>query len=153
MQPARAVFRPRGSIPRGRDRSAAQGGRVLTVRSAHHRLGDLERLIETTPEPVLIVVLHRRIRDLLDVGDRLAMGQKPAQIVADMKVHPFFAEKLATASRRWTTDELTDAIAGLVRLDSMIKGVPGAKSDELQRRLAFTLWVMDHVGRRERQTA
>jgi len=34
-----------------------------------------------------------------------------------------------------------------VELDAMVKGAPGAGQDEAQRRLAFTLWVMDHATR------
>jgi hypothetical protein len=29
----------------------------------------------------------------------------------------------------------------------MVKGVPGSEADDAQRRLAFLLWVRDHVGR------
>lgn len=113
----------------------------------------LERLVESTPEPVLIVVLHRRMRDILEVGDRLATGQRPAEVVAEMKLHPFVAGKLADQARVWTTDELRDAIAGLVELDAQVKGAPGSNRDAAQRRLGFTLWVMDHVGLRARRTA
>lgn len=113
----------------------------------------LERLVESTPEPVLVVVLHRRMRDIIEVGGRLASGQKPAEVVAAMKLHPYVAGKLAEQARVWTTAELTDAIAGLVDLDAQVKGVPGSARDAAQRRLGFTLWVLDHVGRRERRTA
>jgi DNA polymerase III delta subunit len=57
------------------------------------------------------------------------------------------AQTLAAQARRWTTDELTAAIDGLVELDAMVKGAPGAGQDEAQRRLALSLWVMDHAGR------
>jgi hypothetical protein len=35
----------------------------------------------------------------------------------------------------------------------MIKGAPGTFATAEQRRLAFTLWVIDHVGGRERRSA
>ena len=35
----------------------------------------LERLLEATPEPVLLAVLHRRVRELLELGDRLGGGR------------------------------------------------------------------------------
>ena len=34
----------------------------------------LDRLIETTPEPVLLAVLHRRVVELLELGDRMSDG-------------------------------------------------------------------------------
>ena len=34
----------------------------------------LERLLAATPEPVLLAVLHRRVRELIELGDRLAGG-------------------------------------------------------------------------------
>ena len=57
------------------------------------------------------------------------------------------AGTLAGQAKGWTTAELTAALDGLVELDAMVKGAPGAGQDEAQRRLAFSLWVMDHVAR------
>ena len=37
----------------------------------------LDRLLETTPLPILIVVLHRRIRELLIAADHVASGARP----------------------------------------------------------------------------
>ena len=34
----------------------------------------LDRLLEDTPEPVLLAVLHRRVRELLELGDASAAG-------------------------------------------------------------------------------
>lgn len=116
-------------------------------------LAGLERLLEATPEPVLIVTLHRRIRELLEVKDRVGSRQKPAEIIAAMKLHPFVADKLMTAAKAWSEDELIGALHALLELDAMVKGAPGTSGDAAQRRLAFTLWVIDHVGRRERRSA
>jgi DNA polymerase III delta subunit len=58
----------------------------------------------------------------------------------------FRAKTLAGQARRWTTDELAAALAGLVELDAMVKGVPGSETDPAQRRLAFLLWVRERVG-------
>jgi DNA polymerase III delta subunit len=113
----------------------------------------LDKIVETTPEPVLLVMLHRRIRDLLEVKDRGSSGESRAEIVAATKLHPFVAEKMEAQTRNWTISELTDALDGLVEIDAMVKGVPGSSRDAVQRRLAFTLWVMDHVPRRERRSA
>ncbi len=59
----------------------------------------------------------------------------------------FRARTLAGQARAWTTVALTRALAGLVELDAMVKGVPGSKADAAQRRLAFTMWVREHAVR------
>lgn len=109
----------------------------------------LVALLETTPEPVLLTVLHRRIRELLEVGDRLAGGEALPAIARSMRItSEFRMRNLAAQARTWTTAELHGALDGLVELDAMVKGAPGADADEAQRRLAFVLWVADHVGAR-----
>ena len=114
----------------------------------------LDRLLETTPEPVLLAVLHRRVRELLELGDRLAAGERlPAAAKAMNIASEFRMRTLSGQTRAWTTWELVEALDGLVELDAMVKGAPGFEQDEAQRRLAFSLWVMDHVGRDRRRTA
>jgi DNA polymerase III delta subunit len=114
----------------------------------------LDRLLETTPEPVLLAVLHRRVRELLELGDRLAAGERLAMAAKAMGIaSEFRARTLSAQAKGWTTQELTTALDGLVELDAAVKGVPGSELDEAQRRLAFSLWVFDHVGRERRRTA
>lgn len=106
----------------------------------------LGRLIDTTPEPILLAVLHRRIVELLELGDRIAGGTAlPAAARAMGIASEFRAKTLVGQTRRWSTDELAAALSGLVDLDAMVKGAPGSVADAAQRRLAFTLWVRDHV--------
>jgi DNA polymerase III delta subunit len=106
----------------------------------------LDRLLDATPEPVLLAVLHRRVVELLELGDRLVAGATLAAAARAMGItSEFRARTLAAQARRWTTDELTAALAGLVELDAMVKGVPGSESDAAQRRLAFTMWVREHA--------
>jgi DNA polymerase III delta subunit len=108
----------------------------------------LDRLFETTPEPVLLAVLHRRIRELLELGDRVAAGEAlPAAAKAMGVTSEFRARTLSAQARGWTTAGLAAALDGLVDLDAAVKGAPGAESGEAQRRLAFSLWVIDHAGR------
>lgn len=116
-------------------------------------LAYLERLLDTAPEPVLITVLHRRIRELLEVGDRLASGESLPSLLRTMGLKEFRARTLAAQARAWTIPELHAALDGLLELDALIKGAPGTFADAAQRRLAFTLWVIDHVGGRERRSA
>jgi DNA polymerase III delta subunit len=106
----------------------------------------LDRLLDGTPEPVLLAVLHRRVRELLELGDRLAGGERlPAAAKAMGIASEYRAKTLAAQARAWTTDELAAAIDALVELDAMVKGAPGSGQDEAQRRLAFSLWVMDRA--------
>ncbi|MFL5674053.1 MAG: DNA polymerase III subunit delta [Chloroflexota bacterium] len=123
-------------------------------RRAAAALGWLDRLLETTPEPVLLAVLHRRIRELIETGDRLASGERLATAGKAMGVaSEYRMEKLRDQAKRWTTSELITALDGIAELDAMVKGVPGLDRIEAQRRLAFSLWVMDHAGGDRRKTA
>jgi DNA polymerase III subunit delta len=105
----------------------------------------LDRLLDTTPEPVVLVQLHRRIRELIEVADHLARGATPGSLVRTMGMKPFRVDKLAGQARQWTVAELEAALEGVLELDSMVKGAPGAGATEGQRRLAFALWVRDRV--------
>jgi len=105
----------------------------------------LERLLEATPEPVLLAVLHRRIRELLEVADRLAAGETPGSLVRSMRLQPFRAETLARQARAWTIDELAAALESLLELDARVKGVGGAVAGDAAVRLAFDLWLADRV--------
>lgn len=108
----------------------------------------LERLLDDTPEPVLLAVLHRRVRELLELGDRIDTGEKLPAAAKAMGINSDFrAQTLAAQARLWSTDALTAALDGLVELDAMVKNAPGSGQDEAQRRLAFSLWVMDHAAR------
>jgi DNA polymerase III delta subunit len=64
-----------------------------------------------------------------------------------MKLNPYRAERLAAQAITWTVDELEAALAGLLELDAMLKGVPGLPSGDAQRRLAFVRWMNDRVER------
>ena len=105
----------------------------------------LDRLLETTPEPVVLVQLHRRIREILEVADHLAAGATPGSLVRTLGMKPFRVEKLVGQARRWRLDELDAALEGLLDLDAMVKGAPDASATDAQRRLAFSLWIRDRV--------
>ena len=105
----------------------------------------LERLIEDKPAPVLLAVLHRRIRELIEVQDRLERGESPGSLVRSMRLVPFRAETLAHQARAWTAPELDAALDGLVELDAQVKGVGGRASTDARDRLAFDLWITDRV--------
>lgn len=111
-------------------------------------LAALDRLLDVTPEPVLLAVLHRRIVEMLELGDRVARGADLPAAARAMGINSDFrARTLAAQARHWTSAELIEALAGIVELDAMVKGVPGSEADTAQRRMAFTLWVRDHTER------
>jgi DNA polymerase III delta subunit len=114
-------------------------------RQGRRSLELLERLIDAQPAPVLLAVLHRRLRDLIEVEDRLRRGETPGSLVRSMRLQPFRAETLARQARLWEPHELDAALAGLLRLDAQVKGVGGRASTEARDRLAFDLWISDLV--------
>lgn len=118
---------------------------AVGMRQRSRSLELLERLLGSTPEPVLLAVLHRRVRELLEVADRLASGESPGSLVRSMRLQPFRAETLARQAQAWTVGELAAALDGLVELDSLVKGVGGATAGDATVRLAFDLWVTDRV--------
>jgi DNA polymerase III delta subunit len=121
---------------------------AVSDRRVSSALTVLDRLLDATPEPVLLAVLHRRIRELIELGDRLAHGERLAAAAKATGINSeFVADNRSRQAKQWTTDELTSALHGLVELDAMVKGAPGSGQDEAQRRLAFSLWVMDHAAR------
>ncbi len=121
---------------------------AVAERRVEAALSTLDRLLDKTAEPILLTVLHRRVVELLEFGDRLTGGVKLSIAAEAMGIKSDFRAKLlAGQARHWTTPELTAALAGLLELDAMVKGVPGSSADAAQRRLAFVLWVRRHAAR------
>jgi len=114
-------------------------------RRAREAAALLERLLETTPEPVLVAVLHRRIRDLLLVGDYRERGETLQGTARALKLKEYPARKLWEQGHAWRGDELVGALEGLLELDSALKGERSA--DVRRRRLAFSLWLAERVAR------
>jgi DNA polymerase III delta subunit len=105
----------------------------------------LERLLETTPEPVLVAVLHRRIRELLQVLDHRERGDSVQATARALKLKEYPARKLWEQSTAWRLGELAAALEGLLDLDATMKGEGG--TDARRRRLAFARWLAEHVER------
>ncbi|MFH1475364.1 MAG: DNA polymerase III subunit delta [Chloroflexota bacterium] len=105
----------------------------------------LERLLETTPEPVLVAVLHRRIRELLLVADHRERGETIQATARALKLKEYPARKLWEQGHGWRQDELIGALEGLLELDATLKGERA--SDARRRRLAFSLWLAERVAR------
>jgi DNA polymerase III delta subunit len=96
-----------------------------------------------TPEPVVIAQLHRRVRDLIVVGDLLARGTPEPGLVRLLKLNPYRAKVLAAQARAWRADEIEAALDGLLDLDAAVKGAEPATPRQVA--LAFQLWVRDRV--------
>lgn len=122
---------------------------ALAFRRTHDAADLLERVLDVTPEPVVVVQLHRRLRELLEVADLVAGGTPIRDLPRVLKLHPFRAEQLAKQAAAWTVDELVDALDDLLELDATVKGAGGPMVDERARRLAFTLWLAGRVAPRE----
>jgi DNA polymerase III delta subunit len=118
---------------------------AVGARRAREAADLLERLLETTPEPVLVAVLHRRVRELLMVADHRTRGATIQDTARALKLKEFPARKLWEQGAAWRQDELVGALDGLLELDATLKG-EGA-SDARRRRLAFSLWLAERVAR------
>jgi DNA polymerase III delta subunit len=105
----------------------------------------LDRLLETTPEPVLVAMLHRRTRELLLVADHRERGDSIQATARALKLKEFPARKLWEQGLAWRQDELAGALEGLLELDAALKGERA--SDTNRRRLAFSLWLAERVAR------
>ena len=118
---------------------------AVAMRQRARAMELLERLIDDKPAPVLLAVLHRRLRELIEVQDRLERGESPGSLVRSMRLAPFRAETLARQAKAWSGRELDAALEGLVELDAQVKGVGGRRSSDARDRLAFDLWITDRV--------
>jgi DNA polymerase III subunit delta len=105
----------------------------------------LDRVLDVTPEPVLLVQLHRRLRELIEVSDLLATGTRPADLPRVLKLNSYRAQILARQAPAWTLPELESALEGLLELDATVKGAGRTMANERGRRLAFALWLADGV--------
>ena len=113
----------------------------------------LDRALETQPEQILLVLLHRRIRELLIAADARAAGATPPEIVKLVGGSPFMAQKRAEQAAHWTAAELETALDGLLDLDRMSKHADAAFSTEGQRRMAWVTWAAECVAPRRRGQA
>ncbi len=152
-----ALYRPGGEISR-EDVQALVSEAVpastwalldfIATRRTREAAGLLERVLDVTPEPVVVVQLHRRLRELIEVADLVATGTRPNELPRLLKLHPFRAETLLKQAAAWTPPELEFALEGLLELDAAIKGAGRTMANERARRLAFTLWLAERVASR-----
>lgn len=112
-----------------------------------------ERLLaDGVPPQVLVTRLHGRLRELLIAAEHLAAGARPAELVREMHLQPFRAQRLAEQAATWSSGELERGLEGLLEVDLASKGIgpdgaPTPTSDE-RTRLALDLWLAERVARR-----
>jgi DNA polymerase III delta subunit len=109
-------------------------------------------LNEATPIPVLITQIHRRLRELVVIRDHLAAGTKPPDIVRELKLNPYRAQKLSEQARTWSQEELDAALQSLYELDLLTKGIaldgsPRSLSED-RSNLALLAWIGAHANPR-----
>jgi DNA polymerase-3 subunit delta len=110
----------------------------------------LDRLLPATPPPVLVTVLHKRMRDLIVAGDLTEAGATPPQLMKALNSKSEWAiGKLVKQARRWSAQELERALEGVLELDAATKGPDERAMSEGQLRLTFLLWLTDCVRPRE----
>jgi DNA polymerase III delta subunit len=105
----------------------------------------LDRALESQPEQVVLVLLHRRLRELLIALDARERGAKPADLVKLISGSPYVAQRRAEQAAAWTVPALQAALDGLLELDRMAKHADVAASTDGQRRMAWVAWVADVV--------
>ena len=118
---------------------------AVANRRRERALSLLEPLLDEEPAPVLLAVLHRRLRELIEVRDRLDRGEAAGSLVRSMKLAAYPAELRVREAAAWSVEELEAALEGLLELDSLVKGVAGRGADAARERLAFDLWITDRV--------
>jgi len=108
-------------------------------------------LDEATPIQVMTTQIHRRLRELVVVSDHMAAGTKPADLVRELKLQPFRAQKLTEQARTWQQPELDAALSALLELDMLSKGIAVDGSpmtiSEDRSQLALIAWIGTHVSR------
>lgn len=113
----------------------------------------LERLLSAgAPIQLLVTQIHRRLRDLIVVRDHLNAGTRPADLVRVLKLQPYRAQKLAEQAARWDAESLDGALADLLEIDLLSKGInadgsPRSMSDD-RSRLALVGWIGERVSGR-----
>jgi DNA polymerase-3 subunit delta len=125
-------------------------------RSAAHAAPLADRLLaEGMPLPVMVSQVHRRLRDLVRLREHLDSGSRPADIVRDMQVAPYRAEKLGEQARTWSADELEAALTDLLTVDMRGKGVTldgsSVRVSPGHDGLAVQAWIAAHVLRPARR--
>ena len=121
---------------------------AVSLRRVERAAPALDRALETQPEQVVLVLLHRRLRELLIAADAAAAGARPADVVKLLGGNPRAASMRAEQAARWTVPELEVALEGLLALDRMAKRADAQSSTDGQLRMAWAAWAVERVAQR-----
>lgn len=127
-------------------------------RSAGEALRMAGRLVdEGTPLQVVVTQVHRRLRQLLELHERLASGATAREAAAAMKLNPYRADILARQAAAWSAADLQAALGGLVDVDLATKGIAADGSRTVagvsRGPLALDVWIAESVSRAAKQQA
>lgn len=160
-----ALYRPNGTIAREDiDALVAEAvpGSTWAFLDAvgYRRTGEAATLAwrlfdEGSPIQVMTTQLHRRLRDLILVLDHLVAGTKSSDLLRELKLQPYRAQKFAEQARTWQQPELDAALAALLDVDMLSKGIapdgsPRTVSDD-RSQLALMAWIGTSVARGDAQ--
>jgi DNA polymerase III delta subunit len=126
---------------------------AIGYRRAHEATNLGDRLLkDATPIQVMITQIHRRLRELVVVRDHMAAGTKPQDLVRELRVQPFRAQKLSEQAATWAQEDLDAAFDDLYQLDLLSKGIatdgsPRSLSED-KAQLALLAWIGGHANRR-----
>jgi DNA polymerase III delta subunit len=173
-----ALYRPDGAVT-ATDVEVVVGERLpaslfrlidaIGARRAQEAVALLDRAAATTPPPVLVARIHRRLRELAIARDLAArresrvaiaralgwLSAKPGAARAgpdggraepDLGKVEWRVDRILDEARRWTDEELAAALDGLLAADAAMKG--DRTSSERAQRLELVLWVVERVAAR-----
>ena len=101
-----------------------------------------------TALPIVVTQLHRRLRQLLGIRDRLAHGAAPGDMVRLLRLHPYRAETLARQAMHWDIPALEAALDALLEVDLASKGLSSDArrgAAPMTGPLALGLWLAERV--------
>ncbi len=153
-----ALYRPQGTVTRDDvaelvDETVPGSAWAFLDALGSRRTGEaaslLARLLrDGLPLPLLLSQIHRRLRDLIVMRDLLAAGMRPPDLVRELKMQPFRAQKLVGQARAWEQSELDQALDELFELDLLSKGIApdgGQRSlSDDRSELALVAWLGRH---------
>ncbi len=156
-----AVYRPDGVVSRDDvatlvEEAVPGSAWAFLDAVGYRRVGEAARLAERlidggTPMQVLVAQLHRRLRELAVVLDHLLGGTRASELPRLLKLQPFRAQKLSEQARTWQPAQLDEALAGLLELDMLSKGIAGdggpRSMSEGASRLYLAAWIGQSVSR------
>jgi len=112
------------------------------IRDAARALAASETIFEREPKPRrdtaarLAAALGSHLSRLRSVKRLAADGVRPKEAAGELRMHPFYAEKLFSQAEGFSPEELGDAVVRLAELDGALKGQSKLAPDlEVQRAL------------------